>query len=784
MRYEVEGNADAEAFQFVADAPVFSDRGPGIFTTLPRVATPGDLMVTFGPNGAVAELSIFTAPHGLVDEHGSAITEFAPGTGTWVSLLGGTTGQAAPELLEWFPSTMYPAGQVVMLKDGDGYTLWRAHSDIQGSTFKPGETGASQKWYPMGGHAGGFQLLPAVANHAALPTAGNSIGNGRITLDTGILWTWNGHIWVDSGKIMGPPGPAGAKGDPGAAGAPGHDGAKGDPGADGHIGPAGAKGDTGAAGAAGATGTAGAKGDPGADGHIGPAGAKGDTGAAGAKGDPGLIGHDGPAGAKGDTGAAGAAGTVGHAGAKGDPGAAGHDGTGGAVGGAGPKGDQGTGIKVEGVVATIGDLPIHGNHPGDAHMVTSTGDLMIYVGAGQGTAGPPGHTDEWTDLGHIEGPQGPAGPAGTAGTKGDPGAVGHIGPDGPAGHVGAAGAKGDDGAAGAKGDPGAIGHDGPAGAKGDTGAAGHIGPPGSTGHIGPHGTKGDTGAAGAAGAKGDDGAKGDPGAQGHAGAAGPAGHIGPDGAKGDTGAAGAAGADAFAPTGAIVAFGGTAPPHGWSLCNGTVVSKAAPFDKLFAVIGHTYGPDPGGGKYHLPDFRGRSLVGPGTVAGTSTAHPLGSSYGTADSVVPLHDHVAGGLTMASHHHSIAHDHVAENTGNQSASHYHNVNPPKTNLVFGGARGATSIFQSKAGDAHYGGLTAHIGGGSGSDWGAHPYIDIGNFHSAAQSASHHHAVNLRAFAGNSGAPSSRVVGGTTAGTGGSKVEANYHPVVAVHWIIKL
>jgi hypothetical protein len=54
-----------------------------------------------------------------------------------------------------------------------------------------------------------------VANQAALPPTGNTVGDAYITADTGNLWVWNGTQWVDSFHSptvawhIGPPGPGG-----------------------------------------------------------------------------------------------------------------------------------------------------------------------------------------------------------------------------------------------------------------------------------------------------------------------------------------------------------------------------------------------------------------------------------------------------------------------------------------------------------------------------------------------------------------------------------------------
>jgi hypothetical protein len=98
----------------------------------------------------------------------------------------------------------------------------------------------------------------------------------------------------------------------------------------------------------------------------------------------------------------------------------------------GPAGPVGAGLRVLSSVATPGALPASGNLPGDAHLVTSTGNLWVW-----------GDDAQWHELGHI---QGPAGPAGPAGPPGETGAPGETGSPGPRGETGPQGPKGDPGA--------------------------------------------------------------------------------------------------------------------------------------------------------------------------------------------------------------------------------------------------------------------------------------------------------------------------------------------------
>ena len=107
---------------------------------------------------------------------------------------------------------------------------------------------------------------------------------------------------------MGPAGPQGIQGEPGAVGPAGPAGEKGEKGDTGPAGPAGEKGEKGDTGPAGPQGI---QGEPGAVGPAGPAGEKGE------KGDTGPAGPAGEKGEKGDTGPAGPAGEKGD---KGDSG--------------------------------------------------------------------------------------------------------------------------------------------------------------------------------------------------------------------------------------------------------------------------------------------------------------------------------------------------------------------------------------------------------------------------------------------------------------------------------
>lgn len=135
--------------------------------------------------------------------------------------------------------------------------------------------------------------------------------------------------------------------------------------------------------------------------------------------------------------------------------------------------------------------------------------------------------------------------------------------------------------------------------------------------------------------------------------------------------------------GEIVMFGGTTPPSGWLVCDGSEI-KAADYPLLAAVLG-TWGPD---GAAFLPDLRGRFPVGVG--AGFDLGAKGGSAtHGHTADPMPTHDHDAGPL--AAHTHSIG----ARQT--TSDAHKHAVNVASFPSAAGGSHGHTT--DSKGSHTH-------------------------------------------------------------------------------------
>ena len=239
----------------------------------------------------------------------------------------------------------------------------------------------------------------------------------------------------NSGEFTGPQGEPGPQGERGEKGEKGD---KGDVGPQGEIGPQGPQGEKGPQGEAGLQGE---RGEAGPQGEVGPQGPQGLTGPQGPIGPQGERGETGPQGEKGDKGDQGPVGPQGPQGEKGE------------------KGADGTGVTILGTFESYEQLiaakPT--GAAGDSYLVA--GHLYVWSET----------SNNWEDVGNI---QGPAGPQGAAGPQGEKGEKGDKGDKGDTGSVGATGPQGPIGPQGEKGETGTTGPQGEKGEKGDTGADG------------------------------------------------------------------------------------------------------------------------------------------------------------------------------------------------------------------------------------------------------------------------------------------------------------------------
>jgi len=70
------------------------------------------------------------------------------------------------------------------------------------------------------------------------------------------------------------------------------------------------------------------------------------------------------------------------------------------------------------------------------------------------------------------------------------------------------------------------------------------------------------------------------------------------------------------PVGTVVPYAGSAAPIGWLLCDGSEVLISL-YGELHDVIQNTYKPTAASGYFGLPDLRGRMIMGPDNMGGTS-----------------------------------------------------------------------------------------------------------------------------------------------------------------------
>ena len=144
------------------------------------------------------------------------------------------------------------------------------------------------------------------------------------------------------------------------------------------------------------------------------------------------------------------------------------------------------------------------------------------------------------------------------------------------------------------------------------------------------------------------------------------------------------------PIGGLLDFAGGTPPSGWLVCDGRAISRVT-YSNLFTVLGTAFGAGDGATTFALPDFRGRSGVGAGTVTdqgglafGFGFATKWGFVYQTvAQANLPAYNlvtdgqgyHAHGGATVGAGGHSHTTDAQGNHshggiTTNNNFDHYH------------------------------------------------------------------------------------------------------------------
>lgn len=215
------------------------------------------------------------------------------------------------------------------------------------------------------------------------------------------------------------------------------------------------------------------------------------------------------------------------------------------------------------------------------------------------------------------------------------------------------------------------------------------------------------------------------------------------------------------PTGSVFPYAGSVVPSSeFLICNGAAVSKTTYAD-LFAIIGHTYGADPGNGNFILPDLRDKFPLG-----ANGTTRILGTTYGNATQDLS-HTH-ANTLSTAS---GGAHTHTTSGTTNSTGDHIHSVSASTDDP--GGH--VHSIAQASFSQGETVAINVDIGSDTGSN-GAHTHtITI----SETSTGSHSHTTS--GTAASDGAHTHAINGSVTSET---LTVTLLPPSLALNYIIKI
>jgi microcystin-dependent protein len=195
--------------------------------------------------------------------------------------------------------------------------------------------------------------------------------------------------------------------------------------------------------------------------------------------------------------------------------------------------------------------------------------------------------------------------------------------------------------------------------------------------------------------------------------------------------------DLWLPAGSIMQYGGITAPSGWLLCDGTAYDGTNPvYSRLWGAIGTNFG-GAGINAFQVPDLKGRVPIGLGAGAGLTNRSINGK--GGAET------HALTIAELASHNHSINHDHGAFISGVERQNHDHgyDVAAIGSNPIVNEADTSTAYAFTNTG-----GITS------------------------AQRQNHDHNIDVPNFVGTSGS------------TGSGTAHNNMQPFIVVNYLIRL
>jgi prepilin-type N-terminal cleavage/methylation domain-containing protein len=105
------------------------------------------------------------------------------------------------------------------------------------------------------------------------------------------------------------------------------------------------------------------------------------------------------------------------------------------------------------------------------------------------------------------------------------------------------------------------------------------------------------------------------------------------------------------PTGSVMAWTTTQMPDGWLVCDGSTVSRVT-YSELFELIGTTFGAGDGSTTFHLPDLRGRAIVGADNMGGSAANVISDSMAGVMGGVFGEEKHRLTAAEMPAHTHDV------------------------------------------------------------------------------------------------------------------------------------